>query len=331
MDKRYQVFISSTFSDLQTERQEVMKVIMQLDCIPAGMELFPASNDEQFDFIKKVIDDCDYYILIIGGRYGSEDIDGISYTEKEYDYAISLGIPVMSFIHGKPNDIPFGKSELDPEKRDKLDRFKNKISSNKLVKFWYKPEELEGAVALSLSKAIKMYARPGWVRGGTFNNDELLEQLNMLRIERDNLVKESKELKETLEKNEINDIYLSFMQDKIHVVGYFADKAVQTYKSIWETKYSWNKLIIQLFPLIMDPQNYSVLKEKLTEFLIRDINLSAKIESIDDRVFDTIKARLLDVDLIYISYSKIEGENTELIHITSKGLRYLNLIHSIQS
>jgi hypothetical protein len=70
-----------------------------MDCIPAGMELFPAIDEEQFNFIKRIIDDCDYYILIIGGRYGTISDDGISYTEKEYDYAISRQIPVMTFRH----------------------------------------------------------------------------------------------------------------------------------------------------------------------------------------------------------------------------------------
>ena len=69
-DKRYQVFVSSTYDDLQDERKEVMQALLELDCIPAGMELFPASSKDQWSLIKRVIDDCDYYILIIGGRYG---------------------------------------------------------------------------------------------------------------------------------------------------------------------------------------------------------------------------------------------------------------------
>ena len=68
MDKIYQVFVSSTFTDLQEERKEVMQALLELDCMPAGMELFPASNDDQWTLIKRVIDACDYYLLIIGGR-----------------------------------------------------------------------------------------------------------------------------------------------------------------------------------------------------------------------------------------------------------------------
>ena len=53
MEKRYQVFVSSTFEDLQEERKEVMQALLELDCIPAGMELFPASNEDQWSLIKK--------------------------------------------------------------------------------------------------------------------------------------------------------------------------------------------------------------------------------------------------------------------------------------
>ena len=63
MDKRYQVFVSSTYSDLKDERSAIIQALMEIDCIPAGMELFPAADEEQFKFIKSVIDDCDYYIF----------------------------------------------------------------------------------------------------------------------------------------------------------------------------------------------------------------------------------------------------------------------------
>ena len=51
-DKRYQVFVSSTYEDLQEERWEAVKVLMTMDCIVAGMEYFPAVDEEQFEYIK---------------------------------------------------------------------------------------------------------------------------------------------------------------------------------------------------------------------------------------------------------------------------------------
>ena len=66
---------------MEEERREVMQALLELDCIPASMELFPASSEDQWSLIKKVIDDCDYYLLIIAGRYGSTNDRGISYTQ----------------------------------------------------------------------------------------------------------------------------------------------------------------------------------------------------------------------------------------------------------
>lgn len=111
MDKRYQVFLSSTYSDLQDERKKVIQTLMEMDCIPAVMEIFPAADEEQWEFIKKIIDDCDYYLLVIGGRYGTTAEEGISYTEKEYDYAIQKGLKVIAFLHKEPDAIIAGKTQ----------------------------------------------------------------------------------------------------------------------------------------------------------------------------------------------------------------------------
>lgn len=103
MDKRYQVFVSSTYTDLHEERAEVMQALLELDCMPSGMELFPAANEEQWEWIKKVIDESDYYLVILGGRYGSiSKKTGYSYTEMEYRYAVETGKPVIGFLHERP-------------------------------------------------------------------------------------------------------------------------------------------------------------------------------------------------------------------------------------
>jgi hypothetical protein len=107
--KKYQVFVSSTFRDLVEERQDAIRSILDLKHIPAGMELFPAADMDQLTYIKKVIDECDYYLLIVGGRYGSMDADGVSFTEREYDYAVDTGKIVIAFVHSDPAAIPIGK------------------------------------------------------------------------------------------------------------------------------------------------------------------------------------------------------------------------------
>ena len=163
MEKIYQVFVSSTFEDLQEERKEVMQALLELDCMPAGMELFPASNDDQWTLIKRVIDACDYYMLIIGGRYGSTNDKGISYTQMEFEYALETGKPIISFLPKKPEDNPSGKCENDPDKREKLEELK-KLAKKKLIKYWENPEQLGSIVSRSMIKLIKDFPAEGWVR-----------------------------------------------------------------------------------------------------------------------------------------------------------------------
>lgn len=172
MKKKYQVFISSTYEDLKDERAAVIQCLLDNNCIPVGMEQFPSSNMSQMDYIKKMLDDCDYYILIIGGRYGSPDDDGIGYTEKEYDYAIQNGIPVMAFVFDHPEKLPFDKRDQTDATREKFDKFREKVlKSKKLVKFHSGISDLKANVATSINAAIRDYPAIGWVRGNMLNEN----------------------------------------------------------------------------------------------------------------------------------------------------------------
>lgn len=106
--KRYQVFISSTYEDLVSERRGVQDVVISNGDFPVQMESFPAADEDQFEFIKTLIDQCDYYILIIAGRYGNVAEDGISYTHKEFRYAASKGIPILVMVHADRSKISVG-------------------------------------------------------------------------------------------------------------------------------------------------------------------------------------------------------------------------------
>src|SRR3989442_777091 len=140
-DKRFQVFVSSTYEDLQPERQEVMHALLELDCIPSGMELFPAANEDQWTLIKKVIDDCDYYVVIVAGRYGSVGADGMSYTEKEYRYALERGKPIIAFLHKDTGALPSKLTEDSPGAKARLEAFRN-LCREKTCKFWGTAQEL---------------------------------------------------------------------------------------------------------------------------------------------------------------------------------------------
>lgn len=187
--KRYQIFISSTYKDLEDERQEVLKSVLKLRHIPVGMEHFVATNEEQFDYIKRLIDETDYYIIIVANRYGSQADDGISYTEKEFDYAVSLGIPVIACIHSNPDSLPVNKSDLEAGAKRKLIKFRNKIMHHRMVSYinWENPSALSAEVVVALINTINDNPRPGWERVASYENSDLLNQINDLRIENNRL------------------------------------------------------------------------------------------------------------------------------------------------
>ena len=47
MDKKYQIFISSTYTDLVEARTKVRDAILSIYHFPVGMELFGAADEEQ--------------------------------------------------------------------------------------------------------------------------------------------------------------------------------------------------------------------------------------------------------------------------------------------
>lgn len=171
MERRHQVFISSTFADLAEERSEIIQALLELDCFPAGMELFPATSEAAWELIKKVIDDSDYYCLIVAGRYGSVDSEGMSYTEREYDYALTTGKPVIAFLHADPGKIPVDKCDSDQSLRNKLSIFKVKIEKKHHCKYWSSAEDLGSKVSRAMVSLRKSHPSDGWVPGA-FAADE---------------------------------------------------------------------------------------------------------------------------------------------------------------
>ena len=205
MDKRYQIFISSTFADLEDERKGIMEAIMGLDCFPAGMEMFPATDSEQFEYIKTIIDESDYYVLIVAGRYGSLAEDGISYTEKEFDYAKQKGVPILAFVKKDIDSIPTGKTDQDDKKRKKLNSFRKKALAGRMGNYWDNADELKFKIQNSLMKEFKTHPRTGWVKGDSVPNYVALEQLSELKDENYKLNNEIMKLKGPLNEKEENE------------------------------------------------------------------------------------------------------------------------------
>ena len=158
MNKKYQIFVSSTYKDLKQERQVAIDSIIKLRHIPAGMELFSATGENQFEMIKPIIYESDYYLLIVAGKYGTVCEDtGLSYTEMEYDFAVENQKRVIAFVHDDPENLPSSDRESTDKMRRKLKKFRQKVMSNKMVKMWHDKVDLYQNIPISISTVIQMY------------------------------------------------------------------------------------------------------------------------------------------------------------------------------
>ncbi|MDB5321759.1 MAG: hypothetical protein JWN40_3390 [Phycisphaerales bacterium] len=321
MDKRYQVFVSSTYADLKDERQSVIQALMEMDCIPAGMELFPATDEEQWQFIKRVIDDCDYYLLIIGGRYGSTTSEGISYTEKEYEYAVERGIKVIALLHDKPDEIPAGKTELSPGLRKKLDAFRDQVSQGRLVRFWNRASDLPGIVALSLQKTIKMFPAIGWVRANTISNETALSELNELRKENAAL---NKRLGESVINPPLEIERLANLDE-----GFTAHMTESHRGTItkWTIRLSWRDIFSDIAPYLLKVPTEKRVQELVQLSFRNRGERKGQYQYLVDQDFQTITIQLKALGLI----------NTELEQgslfwsLTPKGERLMMELRTVRS
>ncbi|HAT3807570.1 TPA: DUF4062 domain-containing protein [Morganella morganii] len=326
MDKRYQVFVSSTFTDLQEERQNVIQALMSMDCIPAGMELFPAADEEQWDFIKKIIDDCDYYLLIIGGRYGSVSEDGFSYTEKEFDYAVEKGLKIIALVHGEPDKLPFEKSESSPEYREKLLAFRKKVTTGRLVKFWTDTSALSGLVLQSLINAIKIYPAIGWVRANQVASSELLNEVNELRKENEKLKKGSEnKIGYIIAPNEIENLKHEFEFD----VTYHHEMDIGCDNELREKiTCSFLELFSKVSLYILKSFSYEDINFSLANSILKKKGIASfKYPEIIDYDFDNIILQLHSHNLISLNKSAGDGLSLEL---TEKGKQLMMNLRTVK-
>ena len=180
MQKRFVVFVSSTYLDLIHERQEVSKALISFECFPAQMENWPAMDAGQMEAIRQIIDDSDYFLILTAGKYGSCDPQtGLSYTEMEYDYALSVGKPIIRLVHQSPfSSLSGDKIEIESEKRKKLEKFHSKLKQSSVCALWSSPQDLANKTLLSLNDIIRRHPRGGWVRA------ELIEAAKEQEFER---------------------------------------------------------------------------------------------------------------------------------------------------
>src|ERR1039457_6960817 len=123
-ERKYQVFISSTFGDLADQRRMVLDAVIDRGHMPVALERFPAADSGVPYVIQKAIETSQIYIVILGFRYGAMANSDISFTHLEYRNALTHGkIIVVPFLLAD-DEVHDGRSTL----QDQLDGDKTRLA-----------------------------------------------------------------------------------------------------------------------------------------------------------------------------------------------------------
>jgi hypothetical protein len=330
-ERRYQVFVSSTFEDLKDEREKTLQAVLEMKAFPAGMELFPSADEEQWAFIQREIESSDYYVLITAGKYGSPAPDGVSFTEKEYDYAVSLKKYVMSFVRKDLNEIAAGRSEMDPGRRAKLEAFHQKVKRSKLVRFYSTSDELKSEVLQALMHAFRFAPREGWTPARNARRIEDLEELTRLQKRVIELEAENAQLKA--------DPMAAFSQGDDVLTRTLWLAAVRTPQSVVEPpsssfdfRASWNELLVAVFRGAEAEVSEGPAFSRIRELVSQQISAAfpearewlAPVTSLAQGINDfEVTALIKSVKLQFLGLDLIEGARSEHGHqvwrLTRKG------------
>lgn len=306
-EKRYQVFVSSTFSDLQVERAVLTQTLPVFGCLPRGMEINPAGPNA-WAAIRGLIDEVDYYILLLGSRYGKLSPSGISYMHMEYVNATTKKKPMLVLLHDAPDKRPIECQESTPDSRRQFNDFRNTVLKGPgLIAYWRDERDLDLVIRQHLPKLIATYPAAGWVRATAgFSGVVQGREVELLK---EKLKELEQEREQWLSKRLVNPTQLATGQEqfavsyrcKVYAAGNCTDVTLQS-------SLTWNDIFTSFAPYLSQPQNEDYIAarivERIQEYALKDAQLKQpKAHAVTDIVlaplsFNTIKIQFRTLGLI---------------------------------
>ncbi len=135
LDKRYQVFITTSGSEMQPERIILAQTLVGMGFFSWGLEQrTPLSTA----FARRQIDDCDYVILLLGSKYGEQSVSGVGYMHLEYIYAVTKQKPIIVFMHDDPDARELCLHDDKAELREKFKEFRKLLQNEVDQVFTYR-------------------------------------------------------------------------------------------------------------------------------------------------------------------------------------------------
>ncbi|WP_168377949.1 DUF4062 domain-containing protein [Acinetobacter cumulans] len=324
LDKRYQVFISTSGSEMQPERIILAQTLVGMGFFSWGLEQrTPLSTA----FARRQIDDCDYVVILLGSQYGEQSVSGVGYMHLEYIYAVTKQKPVIVFMHEDPNSRDLSLHDEKPELREKFKDFRKLLQNEVDQVFSYRTlRDLEMAVRLNMPQMLERYPVSGWVRPQ--NTQALHDEIDRLKAQLVQLETESG-------KREV-DPFLSLPKVSMHEVFSFEYRmhAYQdgNFKELKvQKKMTWAQLLSILGSTFVNPTPEEFFSKRMNEFLNETGLEDARVEmprahavaraQVNIRALHSIKSQMRQND--WIIPNGRDDRQRMLWQVTSKGQKLL--------
>jgi tetratricopeptide (TPR) repeat protein len=152
MAERKLIMISSTARDLPEHRKAVEDACLRQSFFPVMMERLPASDDDAIAESMRMVDEAEIYLGVLAHRYGYVPKGhDISVTEMEYNRAGERGIQRLMFVIHEDHLVRAGDVETGAG-AEKLKAFKQRVETDKVVRFFKSVDGLRGDVIDTLSR-----------------------------------------------------------------------------------------------------------------------------------------------------------------------------------
>ena len=260
LDKRYQVFISTSGSEMQPERIVLAQTLVGMGFFSWGLEQrTPLSTA----FARRQIDDCDYVVILLGSAYGEQSVSGVGYMHLEYIYAVTKQKPIIVFMHEEPSARDGALHDDKPELREKFQEFRKLLQNEVDQVFTYRSmRDLEMAVRFNLPQMLERSPVLGWVRP---------QNIQVLQDEIDHLKSKLEQLETEAGKREV-DPFLSLPKVSMHEPFSFEYRmhAYQdgNFKELKiQKKLTWAQLLSILGTTFVHPTPEEFFSKRMNEYL----------------------------------------------------------------
>ncbi|WP_275785393.1 DUF4062 domain-containing protein [Pararhizobium gei] len=177
--RKYQVFISSTVTDLRRHRESVIRATNVLGHFPIAMEYFTPGSEKNPVLLEHLIKESDVYVLIIGTKYGQAKAPGDrSFTEYEFDKAREYGLCCIQFIAHDED-----REGVDP--KPELARFITKVYNEEVMVGRFSMASADSLAAIFTSSliaetdALRAKGIGGWVHSSHYERISTLRTLSV--------------------------------------------------------------------------------------------------------------------------------------------------------